>query len=167
MEGTFNGVAFQATLEPDGQGGHWLKVDRKMREEAGAETGDVVTLEIAPVAEEPEPSMPADLRKALAAAPPAARKVWSDITPLARRDWIHWIVSAKQAETRCASDQNRLRHARQRKTTPVLLRSLWDVRQDPQLPRSRRHVKVTPGDQGGFCRGSLRLPARRVEDSPW
>jgi hypothetical protein len=100
VEGTFNGLAFQATLEPDGQGGHWLKVDRKMREEAGAEAGDVVTLEIAPVAEEPEPRVPADLRKALAAAPPGARKVWSDITPIARRDWIHWIVSAKQAETR-------------------------------------------------------------------
>ena len=100
VEGTFNGLAFQATLEPDGQGGHWLKVDRKMREEAGAEVGEVVTLEIAPVAEEPEPKVPADLRKALAVAPPAARKVWSDITPLARRDWIHWIVSAKQAETR-------------------------------------------------------------------
>ena len=33
VEGTFNSLAFQATLEPDGQGGHWLKVDRKMREE--------------------------------------------------------------------------------------------------------------------------------------
>src|SRR5437588_2548768 len=110
VEGTFNGLAFQATLEPDGQGGHWLKVDRKLRAEAGAEAGDVVMLEIAPVAEEPEPRVPAELRKALAAAPPGARKVWSDITPIQRRDWIHWIVSAKQAETR-ASDQNCLRHA--------------------------------------------------------
>src|SRR2546421_4118319 len=100
VEGTFNGLAFRATLEPDGEGGHWLKVDRKMREKAGAEAGEVVTLEIAPVAEEPEPRVPADLRKALAAAPPGTRTVWLDITPLARRDWIHWIVSAKQAETR-------------------------------------------------------------------
>ena len=100
VEGTFNGLAFQATLEPDGQGGHWLKVDRTMREEAGAEAGDLVTLEIAPVAEEPEPKVPADLRKALGAAPPRALEVWLDVTPLARRDWIHWIVSAKQAETR-------------------------------------------------------------------
>ena len=75
VEGTFNGLAFQATLEPDGQGGHWLKVDRKMREEASAEAGEVVTLEIAPVADEPEPRVPADLRKALAAAPPGACKV--------------------------------------------------------------------------------------------
>ena len=77
-----------------------------MREAAGAEAGDVITLEIAPVAEEPEPSVPGDLRKALAAAPPKARDVWSDITPIARRDWIHWIVSAKQAETRARRIKN-------------------------------------------------------------
>jgi uncharacterized protein YdeI (YjbR/CyaY-like superfamily) len=76
-----------------------------MREAAGAEAGDVVTLEIAPVAEEPEPRVPADLRKALAAAP-KARELWSDITPIARRDWIHWIVSAKQAETRARRIRN-------------------------------------------------------------
>src|SRR5256885_15344320 len=78
IEGTINGFPFQATLEPDGQKSHWLKVDRKLREAAGADTGDVVTLEIAPAAEEPEPTMPADLRKALAAAP-KARALWSDI----------------------------------------------------------------------------------------
>ena len=99
VEGTLNGFPFRATLEPDGQGGHWLKVDRKMREAAGAEAGDVVTLEIAPVAEEPEPTVPADLRKALAAAPKAPA-AWSDITPIARRDWIQWITSGKRAETR-------------------------------------------------------------------
>ncbi|NOT01151.1 MAG: DUF1905 domain-containing protein [Phycisphaerales bacterium] len=100
VEGTFNGRPFRATLEPDGQGGHWLKVDRKMREAAGAKAGDVVTLEIAPVAEEPEPKVPVDLRKALAVAAPKAREVWADITPAARRDFIHWITSPKRPETR-------------------------------------------------------------------
>ena len=100
VEGTINGSAFQATLEPDGNGGHWLKVDRRMREAAGATVGDVVTLEIAPMAEEPEPKLPPDFRKALAAAPQKAKDVWSDITAIARRDWIQWMVSAKQAETR-------------------------------------------------------------------
>jgi hypothetical protein len=95
--GTINGVPFQATLEPDGQKSHWLKVDRKLREAAGADAGDVVTLELAP--EALEPSVPADLRKALAAAP-KARALWSDITTIARTDWIHWITSAKQPETR-------------------------------------------------------------------
>src|SRR6266508_3617485 len=100
IEGTINGFHFQAMLEPDGQKSHWLKVDRKLREAAGANAGDVVTLEITPVAEEPEPEVPADLRKALAGAAPKARALWSDITPIARRDWIHWITSAKQPETR-------------------------------------------------------------------
>lgn len=100
VEGTLNGVAFQATLEPDGQNSHWLKVDRKLSEAAGAEAGDVVALEIKPAAEEPEPEVPADVRTALAAAELKARAVWSDITPVARRDWIHWITSAKQEETR-------------------------------------------------------------------
>ena len=106
IEGTINGVPFQAVLEPDGQKSHWLKVERKLREAAGANAGDVVTLEVAPATEEPEPTVPADLRKALAAAAPKARKLWSDITPNARRDWIRWITSAKQPETRARRIKN-------------------------------------------------------------
>jgi Domain of unknown function (DUF1905)/Bacteriocin-protection, YdeI or OmpD-Associated len=104
VEGTINGFPFRATLEPDGQKSHWLKVNRKLREAADADMGDVVTLEIAP--EALEPRLPADLRKALAAAAPKARKLWSDITPIARTDWIHWIVSAKQPETRARRVKN-------------------------------------------------------------
>ena len=79
---------------------------RKLSEAAGAEAGDVVTLDIAPAAEEPEPAVPSDLRKALAAAAPKARALWSDITPIARRDWIHWITSARQPETRVRRIKN-------------------------------------------------------------
>lgn len=100
VDGALNGAAFQATLEPDGNGGHWLKVERALREAAGAAPGDVVTLVVTPVAQEPEPHVPPDLKKALAAADPEARATWSDITPTARRDWIYWIVSGKRAETR-------------------------------------------------------------------
>jgi Bacteriocin-protection, YdeI or OmpD-Associated/Domain of unknown function (DUF1905) len=106
IEGTFNGFPFQATLEPDGQKGHWLKVGRKLSEAAGAEAGDVVTLDIAAAAEEPEPAVPSDLREALAAAAPKARALWSEITPIARRDWVHWITSAKQPETRARRIKN-------------------------------------------------------------
>lgn len=105
VNGTINGYPFRATLEPDGQRSHWLKVNRKMREAADADVGDVVTLEIMSVGEEPEPRIPADLRKALAAAP-KARALWSDITPIARRDWIHWITSAKRPETRARRIDN-------------------------------------------------------------
>ena len=106
IEGTINAFPFQAVVEPDGQKSHWLKVERKLSKAAGAEAGDVVALEIAPAAKEQEPEVPVDLRKALGAAAPKARKLWSDITPNARRDWIHWITSAKQPETRARRIKN-------------------------------------------------------------
>jgi len=105
VEGIINGHPFRATLEPNGQKSHWLKLNKKMREAAGAEVGDVVPIEILLVGKEPEPRVPVDLRKALAAAP-EARAVWSDLTPIARRDWIHWITSAKQLETRARRIHN-------------------------------------------------------------
>src|SRR5207237_6230287 len=49
--------------------------------------------------EESEPRVPADLRKTLAAAP-KSKAQWNDLTPIARRDFISWIDSAKQLETR-------------------------------------------------------------------
>ena len=52
-----------------------------------------------PARAESEAKVPADLRKALAAAA-AAKAKWSDLTPIARRDFISWIDSAKQAKTR-------------------------------------------------------------------
>src|SRR5437667_4642997 len=52
-----------------------------------------------PAGEESKPRVPTDLRKALAATP-MAKAQWSDLTPIARRDFISWIDSAKQPETR-------------------------------------------------------------------
>src|SRR5437870_13375400 len=52
-----------------------------------------------PAGEESEPRVPTDLRKALAAAP-MANAQWRDLTPIARRDFMSWIDSAKQLETR-------------------------------------------------------------------
>ena len=96
---------FEPRSSPTAKKGHWLRVNRKMREAANADAGDIVTLEIAPAGEEPEPRVPPDLRKALVAAP-KARALWSDITPVARRDWIQWIDSAKRPETRARRIDN-------------------------------------------------------------
>src|SRR5213592_3123530 len=49
--------------------------------------------------EESETGLPTYLRKAFAATP-MAKAQWRDLTPIARRDFITWIDSAKQPETR-------------------------------------------------------------------
>jgi len=99
VEGTIYGFPFRAALEPNGNGTHRLRVDKALRDAAGADTTDPVTVEITRTGEEPQTRVPMDLRNALAAAPPA-QALWADITPMARRDWILWISSAKQPETR-------------------------------------------------------------------
>lgn len=57
------------------------------------------SLEIASPGEDPAPTMPPDLEKALLVNV-KANALWNNITPIARRDWIMWIVTAKQEETR-------------------------------------------------------------------
>lgn len=102
IRGTFHRVEFSATLNPDGEAGHWLRVEKGLCAAAGVSSGDMIELEFLPVppGEEPEPAVPSDLRAALDAASGKVRDAWSDITPAARRDFIHWITSAKRAETR-------------------------------------------------------------------
>jgi hypothetical protein len=99
IEGTINGFPFRASLEPDRGKSHWLKVNRAMHAATRAGIGDPVTVEITRAGKEPEIRVPMDLRKALAAAP-LAQAGWDRITPMARRDWIFSISSAKQPETR-------------------------------------------------------------------
>lgn len=99
VDGTINGVPFQATLEPDGQLSHWFKVSKKLRDAARADMGHEVTVQISPAHPEPEPQPPDDLQQALAASP-AAMAAWHGTTTIARVDWIHWLESAKQAKTR-------------------------------------------------------------------
>ncbi|OIP99802.1 MAG: hypothetical protein AUK35_05495 [Zetaproteobacteria bacterium CG2_30_46_52] len=99
IRGSINNQSFQATLEPDGQQSHWLRIDKTLLETAGVTFGDLATFEITAVEIEPEPAMPADFQVALAAAP-QAREVWENTSTLAHVDWIHWITTAKQDKTR-------------------------------------------------------------------
>ena len=44
-------------------------------------------------------TMPADLKEAILSSL-QARATWEDITPLARNEWICWVISVKKPETR-------------------------------------------------------------------
>ena len=43
--------------------------------------------------------VPADLRKVLISES-VVQEAWNDLTPLARNEWICWVISAKKSETR-------------------------------------------------------------------
>lgn len=99
VEGRINGFRFRTVLEPDGEGGHWFRVDRAMNHAIKAGSGDMVSLEIEPAKDWMEPEVPKDLKEALDGSPQAHR-LWAEITPNAHWDWIRWIRATKQAETR-------------------------------------------------------------------
>ena len=66
VHGTINGVEFQTVLEPDGNFGHWMRVDDTLQHAAGISAGDTATLDIEVTKDWPEPSVPQDLSTALA-----------------------------------------------------------------------------------------------------
>ena len=99
VEGTINSFQFQAPLEPDGKGSHWFRINNTLLETIGAHEGDTVELATEPTKEWPEPEVPEDLEGALKTAL-QAHKLWIDITPMARWDWIRWIRATKEPETR-------------------------------------------------------------------
>lgn len=98
--GTINGQEFKTVLEPDGDLGHWMRIDAQLQKEAGISPSDTVTLEIEPIKEWPEPKVPSDFAKALAAAPAKVKAKWHDITPMARWEWVRWVNSTGNLDTR-------------------------------------------------------------------
>jgi hypothetical protein len=100
VQGTINGHGFKTVLEPDGNFGHWMRIDRQLRESAVLRAGDSATLEIESVKEWPEPSVPQDLKRALTAAPKKIQDLWKEITPMARWEWVRWVNATPNPDTR-------------------------------------------------------------------
>jgi Domain of unknown function (DUF1905)/Bacteriocin-protection, YdeI or OmpD-Associated len=100
VHGTINGVEFQTVLEPDGNFGHWMRVDDTLQHAAGISAGDTVALDIEVTQDWPEPSVPKDLSTALAVAPQKIQNLWNEITPMARWEWVRWVSATKNPDTR-------------------------------------------------------------------
>ena len=100
VHGSINGHEFQTVLEPDGNWGHWLRVDEELQQAAGISAGDTATLEIQFTSDWPEPDVPPDFETALTAAPQKIQDLWKDITPMARWEWVRWVNATRNPDTR-------------------------------------------------------------------
>jgi predicted RNA-binding protein with TRAM domain len=99
VTGVMNRHAFRTVLEPDGRRGHWLKVDTKLQRAAAVKEGETVAIEVEPTTDWPEPDIPEDFQAALADAPDIS-ELWTQITPMARWEWVRWINATKSPVTR-------------------------------------------------------------------
>jgi len=100
VRGTINGVAFDTVIEPDGEMGHWMRVDARLRIAARLDPGAPAIVDVRPATEWPEPRVLADLRASLMAAPPEVWELWQAITPMARWEWVRWVNETKSSQTR-------------------------------------------------------------------
>lgn len=100
VRGTINGHEFKTVVEPDGSAGHWLRLDGKLQKLASVSAGDTATFDVQPIRDWPEPSLPKDFETALAAAPTKIQDLWTDITPMARWEWVRWVNATRNPDTR-------------------------------------------------------------------
>lgn len=100
VHGTIDEHPFETVIEPDGEFGHWMRIDTKLRKAIDAEPGDRSTVTIEPADEWPEPSVPQDLQSAIADASQDVQELWREITPMARWEWVRWINATRNSDTR-------------------------------------------------------------------
>lgn len=95
VQGTLNGQPFKTPLEPDGRGSHWVRVASKL-----GKPGGKAKVAFESTKDWPEPPIPNDLKKALGNADKKVQDFWIKITPMARWDWLRWINSTSNIDTR-------------------------------------------------------------------
>lgn len=100
VQATVNGHACQTVVEPDGESGHWVRIDARQQRAAALRAGDTAEVELVPLGDWPEPKVPRDLQAALAAAPDKIQELWKDITPMARWEWVRWVNATRNPGTR-------------------------------------------------------------------
>ncbi|GAB3125747.1 YdeI/OmpD-associated family protein [Tsukamurella serpentis] len=135
--GSADGARFRTVVEPDGRRGHWLDLDGIV-DTAEFGPGDSVRIELTPTKDWPEPVLPDDLAAALADAPDTADS-WSDITPMARWEWVRWVGATRSPATRAKRVQVTISKLRDGKRRPCC----FDLSSctDPELARSGKLIE--------------------------
>ena len=105
IEGTINKIPFRTTLEPDGNGSHWFRGDDTLCVKANIRVGQTVSIDAIPTNTWIEPELPVDLLNALKSS--NLEDWWFSLTTKARWEWIRWIRSTPNPQTR----QNRIKVA--------------------------------------------------------
>ena len=91
---TIHGTTKTVALEPGGRVGHWFFADAWK-----AKPGEAVEVTLEPTNDWPDPDMPKDIMNVFLA-DPVSKDMWGKITPKARWEWLRWIRSTNNPETR-------------------------------------------------------------------
>lgn len=137
VEAVLNGHAFTTVVEPDGRKGHWLRADGDLPAGLTLTEGAEVEFTLTPTKAWPEPQIPADLGAALEQADDL-EQTWTSITPMARWEWVRWVGSTRNEDTRARRVEvsiDKLRHGKRRPCCFDLSSCT-----DPELARSGKLI---------------------------
>jgi len=99
VKGTINGLAFRSSIFPMGNGTHSMMVNKQMQAGAKAKPGDTVKVVMAPDTTPRLVAVPSELKKAFARNK-AAQAAFEKMPYSHKKEYVEYIVEAKQAETR-------------------------------------------------------------------
>jgi hypothetical protein len=99
VKGTINGFPFRSSIFPEGDGTHYMAVNREVREGAGAKGGETISVVMERDDEPRTIEPPADLLRALRA-DKAARETWERLSYTHRKEHVRAVEEAKRPETR-------------------------------------------------------------------
>jgi hypothetical protein len=96
VKATVNGHTFASTIAVYG-GKYYLGFNREVRDAAGIEDGDLLTIDLERDEDERTVEVPGELAAAL---DPATRATFDKLSFTHRREYVRWIEEAKREETR-------------------------------------------------------------------
>ncbi len=99
VAGLINGFPIDTSVFPDGDGGHYLMLNREMRKGASLEAGDNAQVVISVDPRMGTLEVPGDLSKALADND-RARSAFQDLSHSHKKEYLDWVAEAKRPETR-------------------------------------------------------------------
>ena len=99
IKGALNGARFRGVLMPRGDGGHFLVVNKALRDKARAEAGSTVQVSLDVDTAPRRVNIPRDVKQALAANP-AADAAFRQLAPSHQQEYLDHIAEAKKDETR-------------------------------------------------------------------
>lgn len=98
VRGTINGYPFRSSLSNMGDG-HFMAVNKQMREGAKCKAGDVVDVVLRRDREERVVEVP-DYVKTVVATNRKAQETWDSLSFTHKKEWVRAIQEAKKEETR-------------------------------------------------------------------
>ncbi len=99
VKGTINDYPYRSTALPMGDGTHYLVVGKDIRGHIHASQGDTVQVTLELDTDVRQVEIPSELQQALNRLP-GAGQAFEKMTYSHQKEWINWILGARQAETR-------------------------------------------------------------------